>query len=64
MSITQIADNVKRQNLRKNWRDVFALYTGHKESQAGLFEGINKEVEAFLSKENNDTNSTDGIFNF
>ena len=29
-----------------------------------LLEEIKEELEAFLSKENNDTDSTDGIFDF
>ena len=36
----------------------------NKESQSRLLEEINKEIEAFFSKENNDTDSTDGIFDF
>ena len=35
-----------------------------KKSQARLFEEIDKELEAYLSKENNDMDSTDGIFDF
>ena len=35
-----------------------------KKSQTRLFEEINKELEPFLSKENNDTDSTDGILDF
>ena len=36
----------------------------NRESQARLFVEINKELKAFLSKENNDTDSIDGIFHF
>ena len=35
-----------------------------KESQALLFEEINKELEAFLSRENNDNEATDRVFDF
>ena len=35
-----------------------------KESQARLFKEISKELEAFLSKKNNDTDLADGIFDF
>ena len=35
-----------------------------KESQALLFEEINKELEAFLSRENNDNDATDRVFDF
>ena len=35
-----------------------------KESQALLFEEINRELEAFLSKENNDKDAKDGAFDF
>ena len=35
-----------------------------KESQALLFEEINKELEAFLSRENNDNDARDRVFNF
>ena len=36
----------------------------YKESQALLFEEINKELEAFLSRENNDNDATDRVFDF
>ena len=36
----------------------------NKATQAQLFEEINKEIEAFLSKENNNTDSIDSIFDF
>ena len=42
----------------------FSFVHVDKQSQVRLLEEINKELEAFLSKENNDTNSTDGIFDF
>ena len=32
--------------------------------QARLFEAINKELEVFLAKENNDEDATDGILDF
>ena len=35
-----------------------------KESQALLFEEINKEIESFLAEENNSRDSTDGVFYF
>ena len=60
--MTQITDNVEQQNSRKIDK-LFETFTkADKVSQARLFEEINKELEAFLSKENNDTDSTDGIF--
>ena len=37
---------------------------GDKESQALLFEEVNRELEAFLSKENNDKDAKDGAFDF
>ena len=40
------------------------LHRSTKKQQAQLFEEINKELEAFLSKENNNTGSADGIFDF
>ena len=43
---------------------LFTFVQVDKESQARLFEEINKELEAFCSKENNDTDSTDRIFKF
>ena len=36
----------------------------NKGTQAQLFDKINKEIEVFLSKENIDTDLTDGIFDF
>ena len=60
--MTQITDNVEQQNSRKIDK-LFETFTkADKVSQARLFEEINKELEAFLSKENNDTDLTDGIF--
>ena len=35
-----------------------------KEPQALLFEEINKQLEAFLSRENNGNDATDGVFDF
>ena len=43
---------------------LFTFLQVDKESQARLFEEINTELEAFLSKENIDTNSKDSIFDF
>ena len=43
---------------------VFTFIQADIESQAPLFEEINKELEAFLSKENNNADSTDAIFDF
>ena len=43
---------------------LFTFLQVDKESLARLFEEINKELEAFLSKENIDTNSKDIIFDF
>ena len=33
-------------------------------NRAQLLEEINRELEAFLSKENNDKDATDGVFDF
>ena len=45
--------------------ELFFTFTqSDKESQAQLFEEIKKELEVFLSKKNNDTDSTDSIFDF
>ena len=45
--------------------DLLETFTkANKESQGRLFEEINKELEAFLSKENNDTDTTYGVFDF
>ena len=45
--------------------ELFQIFTNaDKESQAQLFGEINKEFESFLSKENNDKDSTDGILDF
>ena len=41
---------------------LFRFVQGNRESQARLFVEINKELKAFLSKENNDTDTIDGIF--
>ena len=44
---------------------LFETFTNaDKKSQAQLFEEINKELEAFLSKENNEKDLTDGMFDF
>ena len=43
---------------------LFRFVQGNRESQTRLFVEINKELKAFLSKENNDTDSIDGIFHF
>lgn len=52
-------------HLKKKLNKYFLLFAqADKASQAWLLEEINKELEAFLSKENNDTDSTDGIFDF
>lgn len=52
-------------HLKKKLNKYFLLFVqADKASQAWLLEEINKELEAFLSKENNDTDSTDGIFDF
>ena len=43
--------------------ELFFTFTqADKGSQAQLFEEIKNELEVFLSKENNDTDSTDSIF--
>ena len=45
--------------------ELFFTFTqADKESQAQLFEEVKKELEVFLSKKNNDTDSTDSIFDF
>ena len=45
--------------------DLFETFTwSDKESQALLFEKINKKTEAFLAEENNSSDSTDGVFDF
>ena len=45
--------------------DLLETFTkANKESQGRLFEEINKELEAFLSKENNDIDTTYGVFDF
>ena len=42
----------------------FSKFVGkHRENQAILFEEINKELEAFLAKENNDKEATDNVLN-
>ena len=43
---------------------LFETFTNADKSQAQLFEEINKELEAFLSKENNEKDLTDGMFDF
>ena len=50
---------------REKLEELFFTFTqADKESQAQLFEEIKKELEVFLSKKNNDTDSTDSIFDF
>ena len=39
-------------------------YRSDTKDQVRLFEEINKELEAFLTKETNDNEATDGIFHF
>ena len=39
-------------------------YRSDTKDQVRLFEEINKELEAFLTKETNDNEATDGIFQF
>ena len=39
-------------------------YSSDTKDQVRLFEEINKELEAFLTKETNDNEATDGIFHF
>ena len=39
-------------------------YRSGTKDQVRLFEEINKELEAFLTKETNDNEATDGIFHF
>ena len=63
-SKAQIIDNLKRYISTKIDELFFKFTQADKESHAQLFEEINKELEALLSKENNDTDSTDGIFDF
>ena len=64
MSKAQIIDNLKRYISTKIDELFFKFTQADKKSHAQLFEEINKELEALLSKENNDTDSTDGIFDF
>ena len=45
--------------------DLFKTFTwSDKESQALLFEVMNKEIEIFLAEENNSSDSADGVFDF
>ena len=45
--------------------DLFETFTwSDKESQALLFEEMNKEIETFLAEENNSSDSADGVFDF
>ena len=45
--------------------DLFETFTWpDKESQALLFEVMNKEIETFLAEENNSSDSADGVFDF
>ena len=48
-------------NLKKK---LTRFIQGNRESQTRLFKEIHKELEVFLSKENNDINSIDSIFDF
>ena len=48
-------------NLKKK---LTRFIQGNRESQKRLFKEIHKELEVFLSKENNDINSIDSIFDF
>ena len=44
---------------------LFETFTwSDKESQALLFEEINKETKALLAEKNNSSDSTDGVFDF
>ena len=44
--------------------EFFSKFVGkHRENLAILFEEINKELEAFLAKENNDKDATDNVLN-
>ena len=52
-------------NTQEKIDEIFFAFTqANKATQARLLEEINKEIEAFLSKKNNDTDSTNGIFDF
>ena len=52
-------------NTQEKIGQIFFTFTQvNKATQAQLFEEINKEIEAFLSKENNNTDSIDSIFDF
>ena len=49
---------------KKPMEELFSKFVGkHRENQAILFEEINKELEAFLAKENNDKEATDNVLN-
>ena len=54
------SDTTREKNGK--WFEVFT--NANKKSQARLFAEINKDVEAFLSKANNDTDWTGEIFDF
>ena len=52
-------------NTQEKIDEIFFAFTqANKATQARLLEEINKEIEAFLSKKNSDTDSTNGIFDF
>ena len=49
---------------KKPMEELFSKFVGqHRENQAILFEEINKELEAFLAKQNNDKEATDNVLN-
>ena len=52
------------KNYKKPMEELFSKFAGQDtENQAILFEEINKELEAFLAKENNDKDATDNVLN-
>ena len=56
---------ISSDNKEKSSEEFFFLIIKSETAdQARLFEAINKELEAFLAKENNDKDSTDGILDF
>ena len=49
---------------KKPMEELFSKLVGkHRENLAILFEEINKELEAFLAKENDDKDATDNVLN-
>ena len=53
------------ERIQEKTEDLFETFTwSDKESQALLFEEINKEIEIFLAEESNSSDSTDGVFDF